>query len=187
MVSVVHSDCTGSIDGWFICTYSPPLPGWRHACAGLWVSLIGGGSKNDLLCKRPLKCSKQWLKARCARVRARVYWSWNRFCWGGGQLSGSYQGASRRGMVSSHFWAINVRLIAFHRGKKRGAGCNLFHFLYAKLQHGATSMLQLSTYACNPSFSCFSYLFKQCEQMGMTNSYQPHYTDVREERGGKDR
>lgn len=99
------------------------------------------------------------------------------------QLSGSYQGATRTGPISSHCWAINVKLIAFHRGKeKQGAGCWLFHFLLAKLQHDAASPLELSTCACNSSFPSFSHLFKQYEQMGLTEADVDHITQTR---GGK--
>lgn len=69
-------------DIWFICIYSAPLPGWLNACAGLWVSLIGSGSKNDLLCKWQLKRLKQWVNVWCVCKHVCVCWSWNCFCWG---------------------------------------------------------------------------------------------------------
>lgn len=117
-------------DVWFICIYSVPLHGWLHACAGLWVSQIGSGSKNDLLCKWQLKRLKQWVNVWCVCKRVCVCWSWNCFCWGRKNKTGSYQETTRTGPISSHCWAINVKLIAFHsRKEKQGADCLRFHFL----------------------------------------------------------
>lgn len=169
-------------DLWFICIYSI-LPHFLvssihvRVCGCHWQAVA---VKMTFYASDSLNAwSSEWMYGVCASACVCVE-AETVSAGGGRKISGSYQRATRTWPISSHCWAINGKLIAFHRGKeKQGAGRSRFHFLEAKLQHDAASTPELSTYACNPSFPFFPYLFKQ---MGLTETKaRPHYTDKRKE------